>query len=762
MGKFFKWVAAFAGIVILSGAALLLMRAVEQQWWRTFESQPAVVPVPTATSATNYFATPGGAPVALPSQVVTPATPPNAVATKQALAVEATRGVATQQAMRPEVPLNTTPQPPPLNLELEVVSPRIESGAQVTGKPPLKVELAVAIVDQPRDIQCQSTRWQWGDDTVDEGGCDSSPDSAGRTIYSATHTYKGEGLYNATFRLNLSDGSSLEAYSPAIIAGAPIPPASQEDSGWLATWLLLAGSLVAAAVAILALRRWGGRWRRAGYIAVLLLLLGMVPPLSYLPNPLGLFWIMCDCYSYDPRLPVRNAFVVAGQPEDQLRDRLNRLLGQTGLTPLDPAQPLQGYEFTSVKINRPWGSLPDTLVTTRLTYQDGSQRDYDIPVLGDNFILGAYRFTGRDRGYSNYYSTLNRLFTVHEQFPETPFAMRGGPIYLDTPERLRLHPSAQRLDTGYLGNWVLSFGGWEIDQRLAISPDGSEFLVTEKVGYGDDRRDLWLVKLDGSPPRRIAQRVIYYAWSPDGRSIVFNTGEEGFPIFSADGNGENRRKLANQGYGAPLSTTGEGVWYITNDALMIAPLDGSSARELPLPPDAALPTVVYPSPDGKRIAYGCGPAVCMQDVDGSRWTRTGTTPGEMAWSRDGSKLAVATQGLITDPYRLERDVVLNILDRDGSVVTTAAVAPNGSGGTPQWTPDGEYIFVQTVPSMGRRIIAVDTATGNSVDLTKPRWDPWFTLAPDGKYVIMMNGRGDFWRSEVMVRDRTDARIDTGR
>ncbi|MDQ3704587.1 MAG: hypothetical protein M3437_05070 [Chloroflexota bacterium] len=748
MRTFFKWVAITAGIVVLSALVLVAKEAIEQQWWRALEPQPVIVA--TATTATLANSTPIDVSDMVPSSVPTLGPAPNAIATREAMSTELARPVA-----------SPTPQPIARFVRLDVVKPPAQSGSQITGEPPLTVEFAATTFNVPGNVKCRATRWDWGDGIVETKDCAATQNPQGQMVYSAGHTYERVGTHRVDFAIEFSDGSVLVS-SESVVVGAPMPPRAQDASTDVGMWLLLGASIAMATAAAIALRRWGGRWRRVGYVAILLLLLGLVPPISYLPSPLGLFWLVCDCYSYDPRLPVRNAFVVAGSPEDQLRARLNSLLGATGLSPLHPAQPLRGYEFLSVKVKRPGFGAPDAFVTTRLTYQDGSQRDFDIPVLSDDLLLGAYRFTRfTSYAYSNYYSTLNRLFTVHEEFTEAPFAEPDGPITLSTPERLSLHPDAQRLDAGNLSNWNFAFSGWGVYQSIVMSPDGSEFLVTDKYGYRDDRRDLWLVKLDGSPPRRIAENVLFYAWSPDGGSIVYNTAEEGLPVYSAGKNGENRRKLVQNGYAVQVVATAEGAWFAENDALWVAPLDGGPPRRLSSLLNGGTGTKVVPAPGGKRVAYACGPAVCIQDPDGKNWTRTELQPGEIAWNLDGSRLAVVSQaGMAGDPYRLYNTPIMSILDRQGRVITSAPLAPNGPTGTPQWTPDGRYIFIQTAPEVGRRIVAVEAATGLSVDLTQPRWDPWFTLTPDGKYVIMANGRGDFWRGEVLVKSPTNSSSQT--
>ncbi len=43
---------------------------------------------------------------------------------------------------------------------------------------------------------------------------------------------------------------------------------------------------------------------------------------------------------------------------------------------------------------------------------------------------------------------------------------------------------------------------------------------------------------------------------------------------------------------------------------------------------------------------------------------------------------------------------------------------------------------------------MDVATGEVLDLSQPRRDAWFSLAPDGKRLLLTNGRGGFWTSEI--------------
>jgi len=102
-----------------------------------------------------------------------------------------------------------------------------------------------------------------------------------------------------------------------------------------------------------------------------------------------------------------------------------------------------------------------------------------------------------------------------------------------------------------------------------------------------------------------------------------------------------------------------------------------------------------------------------------------------------------------DQYVNLRPVRLMILSRDGQELLARVIAPEEATEAPQWTPDGGAVFVQTYPQDGRRIIAVDLASSQVLDLSQEHWDAYFALSPDGKTLLLNNGRGDFWLADVL-------------
>lgn len=607
------------------------------------------------------------------------------------------------------------------------------------GAPPFTAEFAVHLRGDPsRTGACGALRWRFGDGVVQELPC---PSRQLPRRFSVLHTYTEPGTYHARLILTLADGREVESTTQTVVVAVPQPVPWRERG---LRWGLWALSLLGAVGTLRWLRRQRKRRRAIGYALVALGLTAFVPPFSYLPDPISLAWGTVGGYGYDPRLPFANRFIVAGDPAASLRPFLDGLIGQTGLDPLDPVQPLARYEFLRVWLPRQYRSVVQ--VTTRFTYADASQRVYDIPLYQpaahiSGFLQARWRYDG-----------LGRLRTEHRELEGIPFARAGGPVQLKTPQRLALHPQVERLDAANPANWGPFGRPW---QHLAWSPQEDAFLVAETIAY--ERRDLWLVRPDGRPPRRVAEDVGDYAWSPDGRYIVLTrptyAGAQN-RVFVARADGGKLRELVSLERPAFPGLSDAGVWYVRQGDLWMTPYDGRPPRRIaPLRQVATLyelsrwgtGTLVRPTPDGTRIAYSCQAGLCLQDRNGGAWTAVNVPASDLTWSPDGTRLAVVHW----DPG--DPPATLTVVRRDGTVEGTWTVAPNGPVAAPQWTPDGRWLFVQTFPFNGRRIVVVDTATGPVWDLTPPRWDAWFTLAPDGKHLLLSNGRGGFWMSEVVFR-----------
>lgn len=420
--------------------------------------------------------------------------PPDPVATEAA--------ELTAIASAPTRPVET-PYVHPLHIALT----SREGGSYKTLRktPPYTLELSGYIESSPAEEKCRDAFWDWGDGTQDTIACQ---DEAG-ALYKGRHTYTRVGAYRARLAMTTTGNRGANSDSQTVIIGSTFPNTTPLHDA--ARWVLWGGALGVMLVFLRWLRRRRTGWARLGFWLVLLALFTYLPPFSYVPNPLGIYWARVGGYSYDLRLPFWNGFAVASLPTENLQRTLDEFIGQRGaLDPFDPVQPITGYRFISAYLQRDPASYGNYAhVVTEFTYADGARREVTIPMREDKSMLGAYRM------HSAF--SMGRLFTQHEEFDMTVFAWKGAPITLATPQRLILHPDAQRWDRYNPGDWVLGSDS----PRLVFAPDGNSFLVAS--AKGNDKRDLLIIKLNGSPPARMAEDVLNYGWSPMA-AISFITG----------------------------------------------------------------------------------------------------------------------------------------------------------------------------------------------------------------------------------------------
>jgi hypothetical protein len=489
-----------------------------------------------------------------------------------------------------------------------------------------------------------------------------------------------------------------------------------------------------------------------------------------------LFWNWKGEYSYDPALPFVNKFVIAGDPTAYLGKRLHGLIGQTGLDPLDPNHTLSAYVIKQVSL--PVRSEDEgtgtgyVLVQCEFTYADGSKRTYNIPVQEHNGFLETYLIFENHRTYG--WNELNRVYAEHLPLSDIPFAFATGsdsPVRLGTPGRVPIDRYAEALDEAKFRNWAY-IGAWRAPhQKLEISPDGKHMLASASAGYGTVR-SLWLVPLDGSRAKLLAANVLDYLWSADGEYVIYMVGDISRSTVAVRPAESKVYNLELPSLARLSGVSAEGLWYADNGEVLIAPVTGGNSRAATgfahVPSETRR---VYPSHDGRTIAYWCGTSLCLlnkgdtapvvtrvemsyaESVPSSD-AGTGYEYPDIAWSGDDTKLVVVTRELLSQWWQAERSALV-MLTRVGQVLHTTALAPNGIVHTPEWTADGRGLFVQTTPFDGRRIVYVEAGSGRAWDLSGPRWDAWFTLSPESDYLILTNGRGGFWRSSVDYIEHLD-------
>jgi hypothetical protein len=376
-------------------------------------------------------------------------------------------------------------------------------------------------------------------------------------------------------------------------------------------------------------------------------------------------------------------------------------------------------------------------------YADGSTRRYEVP---------AYAGADPWRG-------LDRLFAHHEALPHLPFAGAAAPVRLGAPRRPAVAPAppeAQPPGTASADHW--SWAALRQDEAILWAPDGQSILLRFSAPSHAWPPPIWLVRLDGTPPRRLADRVEAYTWSADGHRVAAlqRTADrvrlELVAIDPATGALQrltHSRLSGGQARQAALAAAGDAVYVLHGSTLWRKPLDDGPEARLALPAEAApatdLPRTLAVSPDGQRAAYACDRDACLvalshapgdSSLHGRPLARLplDANGATLAWSPDGERLAAGAGS-----------ARLWIVDRDGRVEHALAIGPpSGEALAPQWTPDGRFVFVTTFPAGGRRIVAVDVEQGQVFDLSRPRWDASASLAPDGEHLLLWNGRGGPW------------------
>ena len=149
------------------------------------------------------------------------------------------------------------------------------------------------------------------------------------------------------------------------------------------------------------------------------------------------------------------------------------------------------------------------------------------------------------------------------------------------------------------------------------SPDGERLAFVRHVGSADQA--VYTVRADGSDLERISSTASLPSWSPDGERLALALPDgEDVALYAIAADGSDPQRLTtiegwqNQGWGSSEPT---GAW---------------------------VESVAW-SPDGSKILYTCGWAVCVVDLDGNP---IGTSPEDPtgapgpAWSPDGSTIAV--------------------------------------------------------------------------------------------------------------------------
>ncbi len=280
---------------------------------------------------------------------------------------------------------------------------------------------------------------------------------------------------------------------------------------------------------------------------------------------------------------------------------------------------------------------------------------------------------------------------------------------------------------------------WRDSALLDASPDGSTFLVTS-----DDagQSGLWSVQEPGGSIRHLAVSnswVPSAAWSPDGKSVVYNMPDGDILVMRSDGTGTS--KLTSEGaigyhsqiIGIGWSPDGETIRFTKDGALWEISSSGSNLHRL-LP--AWHPTDQCCgrwTADGKFFIFLSAYQIWALDERRGPFRRTRSEPvqltsGPIGWSRpipskDGKK--IFANGVTPRGELVRYDVQSKTLQSWLGGISAEFVA---------FSPDGQSILYVTFPE---GILWTANRDGsNPEQLTDPPWHPFLPRwSPDGSQIL---------------------------
>jgi Tol biopolymer transport system component len=258
------------------------------------------------------------------------------------------------------------------------------------------------------------------------------------------------------------------------------------------------------------------------------------------------------------------------------------------------------------------------------------------------------------------------------------------------------------------------------DRWPAFSPDG------KLIGFErsqDGTMDVFISDTHGGEQRRLTRGPngilsLAPAWFPNGRALIYTTsnrqgdyGSGSFYKIAASG-GESRIIAPAGERGRSISPDGRSLLFLSKQwEVLTLDLETGAVTQLTHPRAGTLDTEAMWSPDGTKIAFGCGyddatklGPICVMNADGSGRHVVSHWPGANewpTWSPDGKQIAFQSD---TDDFTHGQIV---ICDADG----TASHAITASTGydlneTPDWSRDGRWIVFQVKSAAGYRIALI--------------------------------------------------------
>ncbi|MBN2460860.1 MAG: PD40 domain-containing protein, partial [Candidatus Cloacimonetes bacterium] len=168
----------------------------------------------------------------------------------------------------------------------------------------------------------------------------------------------------------------------------------------------------------------------------------------------------------------------------------------------------------------------------------------------------------------------------------------------------------------------------------------------------DGNSEIYIMKTDGSEPRRLTNNPAYDAWpvwSPDGSQLAFTSNRMGNPdIFIMNADGGGLRQVTHdpeRDIWPDWSPDGEWIVFVSrrdnNFEIYTVRVDGTDLRRLT--DTAAHEDFPTWSPDGTRIVFSRtegDDGTYIMNADGSNQVKLAGFEGlEFSWSPDGKRIA---------------------------------------------------------------------------------------------------------------------------
>lgn len=282
----------------------------------------------------------------------------------------------------------------------------------------------------------------------------------------------------------------------------------------------------------------------------------------------------------------------------------------------------------------------------------------------------------------------------------------GGAAPLSPAWRMAVHRASDEIE-----RWITSTRG----------------VAATRIAFVRDQR-LWIVDSDGAnlQPLGAGGVALSPAWHPTGRYLAYaQMADDGTHIAMRDlVTGQSRRlgDLGGTNITPAFSPDGSTLVFSSGDdgtdLYAVSPFGGDAPRRVTVGRGSPTSSPTF-SPDGRKIAFISGrlghPEVYITDADGTNAELlteipSGDRPYRSSpdWSPDGRNVAFTSQ----EGSNLQ---VMVISVRDRKIRQLTGDARNED---PSWAPDGRHLVFTSTRSGAKQLWVLDTESGRTRQLTR--------------------------------------------